>query len=70
MAGNFVKYDEHIARGTKNFMELKVTDSISYGIEKTKHNLRLLKHYPEEVLWEPFFRVYHWIWRMLELWRY
>lgn len=28
-----------------------------------KHNLRLLTHYPEEVFWEPFSRVYHWAWR-------
>lgn len=70
MAGNFGKYDDRIARGAKSFMGFKVPDSISHAIEKTKHNLRLLKHYPEEVLWEPFFRVYHWIWRKLELWRY
>lgn len=69
-AGNFGKYDERIARGSKSFMGFKVSCSISHAIEKTKHNLRLLKHYPEEVLWEPFFRVYHWIWRKLELWRY
>ena len=70
MAGNFGKYDDRIARGPKSFMGFKVSGSISHAIEKTKHNLRLLKHYPEEVLWEPFFRVYHWIWRKLELWRY
>ena len=69
-AGNFGKYDDRIARGAKSFMGFKVSSSISHAIEKTKHNLRLLKHYPEEVLWEPFFRVYHWIWRRFELWRY
>lgn len=30
----------------------------------------LLTHYPEEVLSEPFFRAYHWVWRRFELWRY
>lgn len=69
-AGNFGHYDDRIARGSKSFMGFMVPGSISHAIEKTKHNLRLLKHYPEEVLWEPFFRVYHWIWRRFELWRY
>lgn len=60
MAGNFGKYDERINHNGGQF---------SHAIEKTKHNLRLLAHYPEEVLWEPFFRVYHWVWRRFELWR-
>ena len=60
-AGNFGKYDERIKHGgTKS----------QHAWGKTKHNLRLLTHYPEEVLCEPFFRVYHWIWRRFELWRY
>lgn len=60
-AGNFGKYDDRINHNGGQF---------SHAIEKTKHNLRLITHYPEEVLWEPFFRVYHWIWRRFELWRY
>lgn len=60
-AGNFGKYDDRIKHGgTKS----------QHAWEKTKHNLRLLTHYPEEVLCEPFFRVYHWIWRRFELWRW
>lgn len=69
-AGNFGQYDERISRSSKSFMGFKVSSSISHAIEKTKHNLRLLTHYPEEVMWEPVFRVYHWIWRRFELWRY
>lgn len=61
MAGNFGKYDERIKHGG---------GQLSHAIEKTKHNLRLLTHYPEEVLWEPWFRVYHWIWRKCRLWRW
>lgn len=59
-AGNFGKYDERIKHGGSQ---------LSHAIEKTKHNLRLLSHYPEEVLSEPFFRLYHWFWRRFELWR-
>ena len=60
-AGNFGKYDDRIKHGG--------TQS-QHAWEKTKHNLRLLTHYSEEVICEPFFRVYHWVWRRFELWRY
>lgn len=60
-AGNFGKYDTRIAHETSQ---------MRHTIEKTKHNLRLLTHYPEEVLWEPIFRIYHFFWRKLELWRF
>lgn len=60
-AGNFGKYDDRIKHDGSQF---------SHAIEKTKHNMRLVRHYPEEVMWEPFFRVYHWVWRRFELWRY
>ena len=61
LAGNFGKYDKRIKHGGTQ---------TQHAWEKTKHNLRLLTHHPEEVLCEPFFRVYHWIWRRFELWRY
>lgn len=60
-AGNFGKYDDRIKHGGTQ---------TQHAWEKTKHNLRLLAHYPEEVICEPFFRVYHWIWRRFEIWRY
>lgn len=61
LAGNFGKYDKRIKHGG---------GQVSHVIEKTKHNIRLLTHYPEEVLWEPWFRVYHWVWRKCRLWRW
>ena len=70
-AGNFGKYDERIKRPSKSPLKGDFfSPRVLHTIEKTKHNLRLLKHYPEEVFCEPFFRVYHWVWRKLELWRY
>lgn len=60
-AGNFGKHDTRISRdGGKT----------RHAWEKLKHNFRLVGHYPEEVLWEPVFRVYHWIWRRFELWKH
>ena len=41
----------------------------SYALEKLKHNLRLIAHYPEEVIWEPIFRIYHFVWRRFRLWK-
>lgn len=63
IAGNFGHYDQRLkgdgGRGT-----------ISHSWVKTCHNFRLLKHYPEEVLAEPLFRLYHYFWRILRLWKY
>lgn len=64
-AGNFGKYDERIKRVEGSYMKVQC----NHAFEKWKHNLRLIAHYSEEVLWEPVFRVYHWVWRKCEFWR-
>ena len=64
-AGNFGKYDERIKRVEGSYMKVQC----NHAFEKWKHNLRLIAHYPEEVLWEPVFRVYQWVWRVCEFWR-
>lgn len=38
-------------------------------IQKNKQNLRLLGKYPEEVLWAPVWRIWHFCWRKFEWWR-
>lgn len=73
MAGNFGAFDQRIKRDYRlrmNDYRLSLPRGMVHAIEKTKHNMRLVRHYPEEVMWEPGFRVYHWIWRKLELWRF
>lgn len=60
-AGNFGKYDDRLEHNSS---------TVGHAWEKLKRNMWFLTHYPEEVICEPFFRVYHWIWRKLELWRY
>ena len=64
-AGNFGKYDERIKRVEGSYIKVQS----NHAFEKLKHNLRLIAHYQEEVLWEPIFRVYHWVWRKCELWK-
>ena len=61
--GNFGQYDTRDA-------ELKRGGMMKHGLWKLKRVMRLVKSYPEEALWEPWFRVYHWVWRKLELWRF
>lgn len=56
--GNFGQYDE---RGK----DMKNGGTVSHAIWKLKRIMRLVSSYPEEALCEPFFRVYHLIWRMM-----
>ena len=65
-AGNFGKYDERIKRVEGSYMKVQC----NHAFEKWKHNLRLITHYPEEVLWEPLFRLYHFVWRKFRLWKF
>ena len=64
-AGNFGRYDERIKRVEGSYVKVQC----NHAFEKCKHNLRLIAHYPEEVFWEPIFRVYHWVWRKCEFWK-
>lgn len=65
-AGNFGKYDKRIKRVEGSYMKVQC----NHAFEKWKHNLRLITHYPEEVLWEPLFRLYHFVWRKFRLWKF
>ena len=67
--GNFGKFDERYnwAETTNGSMEYR---GASYAFARFRHNARFLWNYPSEVLWEPVFRVYHWVWRRFKLWRF
>lgn len=54
--GNFGKFDErnkHLS-AEKRFMR---------GVYNIKRNLRYLMHYPNEVVWIPVWKLWHWGWR-------
>lgn len=55
-AGNFGHYDDRI-KIPENENKLHSFFRI------TKQNMRLLKHYPEETLWNPLYRAWHYCWR-------
>lgn len=67
-AGNFGHNDERMKA-----LEVK-KGRLSYQLQKAqrrfKRNLRFLTSYPEEVICEPFARVYHFVWRKFGLYRY
>lgn len=62
LAGNFGHEDERI-NVTKDHW-------FRWGVMKLKRNMRFLTSYPEEVICEPLFRVFHWAWRTFRLWRF
>lgn len=62
-AGNFGQYD------SRNYTT-KADCAIGWGWMKLKRNMRFLSQYPEEVIFKPLFRVYHFLWRSFKLWKY
>ena len=68
-SGNFGKYDARYkwSEVTEDSLEYR---GVSYAWTRVRHNLQFIKSYPEEVLWEPAFRMYHFLWRRLRLWRW
>lgn len=54
-AGNFGKYDERINRD-------KESSALQLYIRHIKRNLTFLTHYPSEVIWAPFWKLWHMGW--------
>lgn len=55
-AGNFGQYDERMLRIDKE-------KRFERGFVQLKRNLRFVGYYPSEVLWSPFWKLWHWVWR-------
>lgn len=55
-SGNFGQYDQSLRR-TRNDSDL------SYALRKLRRIFRFIRSYPSEVLWSPFFKVWHYFWR-------
>jgi len=53
--GNFGFYDAENQRAN---------DRLKKNIQRLRRDLRMMKYYPSECLWEPVFRIYHFFWRM------
>ena len=57
LSGNFGKYDTRVSEKMRN-------SEFGKNIQRVKRDLRLMGRYPSECLWEPVFRLWHWMWRM------
>lgn len=55
-AGNFGQYDDRMLRIDKD-------QKFKRGFVQLKRNLRFVSYYPSEVLWSPFWKLWHWYWR-------
>ena len=55
-AGNFGQYDVRTLRVDKN-------KKFKRGFAQLGRNLRFVTYYPSEVLWSPFWKLWHWGWR-------
>ncbi len=61
VGGNFGRADSRFAKAKDGVL--------AHAFGKTLHNLMFLRYFPEEVFWEPIFRLYHWVWRKWEFWK-
>lgn len=55
--GNFGKYNAAFQHNGR-------TINIKRFLYKTLHNLSLVRSYPSDALWEPWFRTWHFLWRL------
>ncbi len=55
-SGNFGQYDQSLRRLHKD-------SDLSYALRKLRRISRFIRSYPSEVLWSPFFKVWHYFWR-------
>lgn len=60
-AGNFGQFDERLDIPSDE-------RPLHKFLRKQRHGLRLLRYYPGEVLWQPYFRIWHRIWRLRRGW--
>lgn len=55
-AGNFGRFDERAKR-------IDYNKRFKKGVFQFEKNLRFVSYYPSEVLWSPFWKIWHWCWR-------
>lgn len=61
--GNFGQYDERTSESMRK-------SPMGHNIIRLKRDVALMRFFPSECFFEPFFRVYHWIWRTFRMWRF
>ena len=54
--GNFGKYDDRLLSGVSH-------TKLMGNLQRLVRDARMMVYYPSECLWEPWFRLWHWMWR-------
>lgn len=54
--GNFGKYDDRLLCGVSH-------SKLIANLQRLVRDARMMVYYPSECLWEPWFRLWHWMWR-------
>ena len=54
--GNFGKFDERILGGDSK-------NAVRHNAKRILRDIRLFLHFPSECFWEPYFRIWHFVWR-------
>jgi len=55
-AGNFGRFDNRILSGN-------YSSPLLANLQRLLRDLRMIRYFPSECIWEPWFRIYHWWWR-------
>ena len=63
LAGNMGQYDKRINRAKNN-------SQFGRFVRNVKRNFRFVRSYPSEVLWSPFFKIWHFFWRKAYAFKY
>lgn len=54
--GNFGKYDDRLLSGVSH-------SKLVANLRRLVRDARMMVYYPSECIWEPWFRLWHWMWR-------
>ena len=54
--GNFGKYDDRLLSGVSH-------SKLIANLQRLVRDTRMMVYYPSECIWEPWFRLWHWMWR-------
>lgn len=55
-SGNFGKYDDRLLSGVSH-------SKLVANLRRLVRDARMMVYYPSECIWEPWFRLWHWMWR-------
>ena len=50
--------------GFYNTDNQKANSAIQKNLQRIKRDIRMMRFFPSECLWEPVFRIYHFFWRL------